>query len=108
MVQDAYWCDVGTPAEYRRVHRDALEGRVRLAPSEGATMLNGVLLGRGSRAHPSANIIAPSCVGHDVVVEAGATVDRSIVWSGAKIGAGARIIDAVIGNGVTIEASAVV
>ena len=45
MVQDAYWCDVGTPSEYRRVHRDALEGRVTLAPSAGATMHDGILIG---------------------------------------------------------------
>lgn len=108
MVQETYWCDVGTPAEYRRVHRDALEGRVHLTPSEGAVLMDGVLLGRGARVDPSANIVAPSCIGHDVVVESGALVDRSIVWSGAKIGAGARVIDAVIGNGVTIEPGAVV
>jgi len=108
MVQDAYWCDVGTPAEYRRVHRDALEGRVTLAPSEGATVKDGVLIGRGARIDPSAKIVAPSCIGHDVVVGAGALLDRSIVWSGAKIGAGARITDAVIGNGVGIEPGAIV
>ena len=108
MVQDAYWCDVGTPAEYRRVHRDALQGRVKLTPSEGATLKDGVLIGRGARVDQNAKIIAPSCIGHDVTIDAGAVVDRSIVWSGAKIGAGARITDAVIGNGVSIEPRAIV
>jgi NDP-sugar pyrophosphorylase family protein len=106
MVQDAYWCDVGTPSEYRRVHRDALEGRVKLTPSEGATVTDGVLIGRDARIAPDATIIAPSCVGHGVTIEAGATVDRSIIWSGARIGTRARVADAVIGNGVVVEAGA--
>jgi NDP-sugar pyrophosphorylase family protein len=108
MSQDAYWCDVGTPAEYRRVHRDALEGRVRLTPGDGAVMLDGVLLGRGCSVDPSATVVAPSCIGSDAVVGAGAKVERSILWSGAKIGAGARVVDAVIGAGVSVEAGAVV
>jgi NDP-sugar pyrophosphorylase family protein len=108
MVQDAYWCDVGTPSEYRRVHRDALEGRVRLTPGEGATVRAGVLLGRDARVDPSAAVVAPSCIGHGSAVDAGAKIERSIVWSGARIGAGARVSDAVIGNGVVVEPGAVI
>ncbi|MBV8081531.1 MAG: NDP-sugar synthase [Candidatus Eremiobacteraeota bacterium] len=106
MVQDAYWCDIGTPSEYRRVHRDALEGRVKLTPSEGAVARDGVLIGRDTSVAADATVIGPSCIGHGVIVEAGATVDRSIIWSGARIRAGARVTDAVIGNGVVVEPGA--
>jgi NDP-sugar pyrophosphorylase family protein len=108
MVQDAYWCDIGTPLEYRRVHRDALEGRVHLTPSAGAVVRSGVLIGRNTVVDPSATVIAPSCIGSGAVVSAGATIERSILWSGAKVGAGARVSDAVIGSGVSVEAGAVV
>ena len=108
MVQDAYWCDVGTPFEYRRVHRDALEGRLTLTPRAGATVQDGILIGAGARVAADATILAPSCIGHNAVVESGAVVERSIVWSGARIGANARVSDAVLGNGVVIEPGAIV
>ena len=103
MSQDAYWCDVGTPTEYRRVHRDALEERVSLKPGEGAVITDGVLLGQGCKIDPTATIVAPSCIGAGAVVGAGAQVVSSILWHGAKVGAGARVRDAVIGSGVNIQ-----
>jgi NDP-sugar pyrophosphorylase family protein len=106
MSQDAYWCDVGTPAEYRRVHRDALEGRIRLTPAAGAVIEGGVLRGRESRVAPSARIVAPSCIGASVDVADAALVERSIVWSEARICAGAVVRDAVIGHGVCIARGA--
>jgi NDP-sugar pyrophosphorylase family protein len=108
MVQDAYWCDIGTPSEYRRVHRDALEGRVRLMPSAGAVVRDGVLIGRDAVLDAGATVIAPSCIGSGASVGAGATIERSILWSGARIGARARVSDAVIGTGVSVEAGSVI
>jgi len=108
MGQDAYWCDVGTPSEYRRVHRDALEGRVTLKAGEGSVIKDGVLLGRDSKVDPKATIVAPSCIGTGTVVAADAQIIGSILWQGAKIGAGARVRDAVIGAGVKIEPGALV
>jgi mannose-1-phosphate guanylyltransferase len=108
MSQDAYWCDVGTPSEYRRVHRDALEGRVALTPGEGSVIMDGVLLGRDCRVDASAQIVAPSCIGAGSIVGPGAQVVRSILWQGAKIGASARVRDAVIGSGVSVEPGALV
>ena len=108
MVQDAYWCDIGTPAEYRRVHRDALEGRVRLTPSAGSVVHNGVLIGHNASVDPTANVVAPSCIGSNASVGGGAIIERSILWAGAKIGSGARVSDAVIGSGVSVEAGALV
>jgi len=108
MVQDAYWCDIGTPAEYRRVHRDALEGRVLLTPSDGAVVQDGVMIANKAFVDSSAVVIAPSCIGTGASIGARATVERSILWSGAKVGSAARVSDAVIGNGVTVQSGAVV
>ena len=108
MVQDAYWCDIGTPAEYRRVHRDALEGRVALTPSAGAVVQDGVLIAQKAFVDSSAVVVEPSCIGTGASVGARATVERSILWSGAKVGSAARVSDAVIGNGVTVQSGAVV
>lgn len=97
MRQEAYWCDVGTPSEYRRVHRDALTGVVKLAIADGAALRDGVLTGPGVTIDPSARIVGPSCIGGRCAVEAGAVVEQSILWSGVRVGAGARIRDAIFG-----------
>ena len=46
--QAGYWCDIGTPREYRRAHFDALSGLVRLRPRGGATVRDGLLIGPGA------------------------------------------------------------
>jgi NDP-sugar pyrophosphorylase family protein len=106
VCQDAYWCDVGTPSEYRRVHRDALTGAVKLTIPQGATLRDGVLTGAGVTIDPSARIIGPSCIGSGCSIAAGAVVERSILWNGVRVGAGARIRDAICGARVVVEPNA--
>ncbi len=108
MRQQAYWCDIGTPSEYRRVHRDALLGRVALSPPRGAKFHSGVLVGPGATVAPSARIEGPTCIGARCVIENGADVKSSILWDNVRIGAGARVEEAVLGMGVTIPSGAVV
>lgn len=108
MRQQAYWCDIGTPGEYRRVHRDALGGRIHLQPPAGATLENGVLTGRGATVSRAATIEAPTVIGAGCTIEQGAHVISSILWEGVTIGAGARIEDAVLGNKARVEAGATI
>jgi mannose-1-phosphate guanylyltransferase len=46
-------------------------------------------------------------IGTDVQVGAGAVVDGSIVWDGARIGADARLTDAIVGFRTEIESGRV-
>ncbi|MBC5825450.1 MAG: NDP-sugar synthase [Candidatus Eremiobacteraeota bacterium] len=104
MRQDAYWCDIGTPHEYRRVHADALRGTIVLRPAEGSAVSAGVLLGAGAAVDPSASIGAPTCVGSDATIGAGALVSGSVLWRGVRIGYGAIVNDAVLGENAVVEA----
>ena len=108
MRQSAYWCDIGTPREYRRGHFDALQGRVRLRPRDGAVVDKGVLLGPGSFVDPTARVIAPACIGAGARVEAGAIVERSILWDNVVVEAGAVVRDAVLGEGSRVMSGATV
>jgi mannose-1-phosphate guanylyltransferase len=108
MRQRAYWCDIGTPKEYRRVHFDALRGRVRLRPNERATVRNGVLIGDRATVARKVRLVAPVCIGTDSRVERGATVARSILWSDVSIGTVAYIRDAVLGHGMRVAAGDVI
>jgi NDP-sugar pyrophosphorylase family protein len=106
----AYWCDIGTPAEYRRATEDVLSGRVRLL---GKTRVRGVPSGAvfgeelviegdvrvgdnvtfGKRVH----LRGPAVLGDGVRVGDDALIDRSIVWDGSQIGDRAHVIDSIIG-----------
>ena len=108
MAQSAYWCDMGTPAEYRRAHMEALRGRIKLKMPENAALRDSVLLGAGARLAADARIIGPACIGAGCVIEAGAQVENSIFWERVMVGARARVRDAVLANGAHVAAAAVV
>jgi mannose-1-phosphate guanylyltransferase len=108
MRQAAYWCDIGTPGEYRRVHRDALQGRLSLALPAGATLSDGVMLGSRSHVARGAILESPTCVGAGCDVAAGARIASSILWENVRVGAGAHIDDAILGNEVVVEPGAAV
>ncbi len=104
---DAYWCDIGTPSEYRRAHRDALSRRIKLELPQGAQMAEGVFIGAGAKVAPKADIVAWSCIGSGCVVEDEARIESSILWKNVKVGAGARVDGAVLGDDVVVEPGAI-
>jgi NDP-sugar pyrophosphorylase family protein len=106
--QRSYWCDIGTPAEYRRAHFDALAGRVRLTPGRGAVVRDGAMFGLGATVDPSARIEAPVSIGADCAIGVGAVIESSILWRRVRVGPGARVIDAVLADDVVVEAGSVV
>ncbi len=108
MRQRAYWCDIGTPGEYRRAHADALAGKVRLSPGEGVTIRDGSLFGPGCAVDQSARIEGFACVGAGSQIGAGAIVDSSILWHDVQIGERAHVLGAVLADGVTVGAGTLV
>ena len=108
MRTTSYWCDIGTPGEYRRCHFDALEGRVRLRPRDGALVRDGVLRGPQTQIDSGARIGRPSSIGARSRIESGAVVERSILWDDVVIESGATVRDAVLGEGVRVAAGSTV
>jgi NDP-sugar pyrophosphorylase family protein len=113
-ARDAYWCDIGTPDEYRRATRDVLSGRFRIPGarasgadpsariSPSATIEGAVWIGRNAAVDDGAFVRGPSVLGDDVRVGRGARVESCILWEGAQVGAGARIADAIVGIGYAV------
>lgn len=101
-----YWCDMGTPREYRRAHFDALAGKIALRRRDGATLSGGVLAGPGARIDRAATIVAPACIGAGSQIASGAAVERSILWSGTSVGEDAKVVDAVLGERSSVAARA--
>jgi len=112
---DAYWCDIGTPSEYRRASFDVVNGvfaipqtrgagvdpRARVAP--GARIDPNVWIGAGARIAEGVRITGPSVIGDRCVIGAGAHLEASIVWEASTIGAGAYLRDAIVGAQTQVD-----
>lgn len=117
-MPNAYWCDVGTPAEYRRATADVLAGRVRLPGVRPAGVASDAVLGRDvklegavrvgahARLGDRVRIIGPSVIGDDCIVADDAVVERSILWDRATVGARAQVVDSIVGTDFPIAAEA--
>lgn len=108
MRTSSYWCDIGTPSEYRRCHFDALDGRVRLRQRDGAVVRDGVLLGPDAHVDKKAKVVRPASIGARSRIEPGAVVERSILWDDVVIESGAIVRDAVLGEGVRVGSGSTV
>ena len=112
----AYWCDIGTPSEYRRATADALAGRVALRGARARGIAADALLGDdvqidgdvriGARAvlGDRVRIVGPSVVGDDVRIGDDARLERTIVWDDAKIGERVSVRDTIVGVGYEMAA----
>jgi mannose-1-phosphate guanylyltransferase len=115
---DAYWCDIGTPGEYRRASDDVVNGVFRIPDTRAngadssariassATIDRNVWIGANVRIGDGVRIAGPSVIGDDSVVEAGAHIDASIVWEQSTIGADAQLHAAIVGKKTQVEAGA--
>lgn len=93
---DAYWVDAGTPETYLQVQLDLLDG-VRGAPEDGR--------------HPSSVVdatasVVRSVLGAGVVVGPGASVRDSVLFPGATVAAGASVTGSVLGAGASVAEGA--
>ncbi len=105
-VEDSYWLDLGTPADFVKGSADLVRGFAPTGalPQEPADSL----LLAGSLVAVGAVISGGSALGRNVTVGQGALVRGSIVFDDARIDAGARVVDSVIGCGAVIGAGTVV
>jgi NDP-sugar pyrophosphorylase family protein len=100
-ARGAYWCDIGTPDEYRRATNDVLRGEFKI-PGH-VPVRSDVWIAADARIANDATIIGPSVIGEGVEVCSGARVERSIIWQGSRIGEGAVVRDAIVGMNYSIE-----
>lgn len=116
-----YWIDIGTPEKYRQVQYDLLQGRCAslledsgpgagagLSVDATAVIAGPVRFGHSCSVGAGARITGPAALGDACTVLDGATVDRAIIWSGARVGRGASVRECVIGEKASIGDRAVV
>lgn len=119
-VASGYWCDIGNLDQYRQAHLDLSHGRVHLS-LPGTPLRKGVLVGKGTQIHPSAELEPPLVIGRNCriregarllegtvlgdncIVEEGATLHRDVVWENTFIGKKVQSKAAILGRKVTIK-----
>ncbi|MGZ5296605.1 MAG: sugar phosphate nucleotidyltransferase [Actinomycetota bacterium] len=99
-LSDAYWLDLGTPAQYLQAHFDLFEGKVRDVsyPAPWIDPTADVDL----RAHLGRWV----AVGPGAAIGAGAQVDDSVIHRGATVGGQSRIVASVLGPGSRVGSGA--
>ena len=113
-MRDAYWCDIGTPSEYRRANFDVVSQRVHL-PEVQASRIAGdaeladsvviegpVHVGHRTKIAKGARIAGPSVIGDDCTIGEEAFLERTILWDGVNVGAKARLVDVIAGAGYRV------
>ncbi|HWT05514.1 MAG TPA: NDP-sugar synthase [Xanthomonadales bacterium] len=118
-LKGAYWRDIGTPDEYRRATEDVLSGRVHVRGARATGIPPGVYVpgdaqiegdvrfGDGVEIGNGALIAGPSVIGDRVRIGEGAVLERAIVWNGATIGAHAVVRDTIVGERYAVHDGAV-
>src|SRR5918997_1824961 len=119
-VTDAYWEDIGTLEQYASAQRAVLDGKVEGVRPPGTRLRENIYVGRRAqvddeelegpvvigdnvRIDEGAKISPYTVIGSNVVIAAGATVERSIVAEGTYVGEGAELIDTLVGRNSYIQ-----
>lgn len=99
---EGYWCDMGSLVQYRRVHFDALTGKVRLdLPSP--QVAKGIWIGEGANIHPTVKLMKPLFVGNDVQVQRKAALGRfAVIGSNSIVGEESHVTHSIMDSRVTI------
>lgn len=100
---DAYWLDLGTPAQYLRAHADILDGKVASIAAPA-----GPAVDTGASVDPSARLGRGTVVGADARVGPGADVEGSVLLAGSRIGADARVRGSILGPHASVGVGALV
>jgi NDP-sugar pyrophosphorylase family protein len=111
---DAYWCDIGTPHEYRRATRDLLSGAFTIPgarsrgidPSakvaSGAVLEGAILVGRDVVIGHGCYVTGPTVIGNGVRIGMASRIESSILWDGVTVGAGAYVGGSILGVGYDV------
>ncbi len=103
-VDNAYWRDMGTPADLVHGSADLVRGVAPSAALPGPT--GEALILPEAKIADDALVFGGSTVGRGVTIGAGARVDGSMLFDGAVIAAGAVVEQSVVGAGARVDEGA--
>ena len=122
-VTEDYWEDIGTLEQFASAQRDVLDGKVKGVRPPGTRLRENIYVGRRAqvdddqlegpvvigenvRVDEGASISPYTVIADNVIVSAGAGVERSVVAEGTYIGEGAELVDTLVGRNSYVQARA--
>lgn len=103
-IFDGYWCDIGNLKEYKRCHRDILEGKIHLNIA-GIPTKQGIWMGKNVRLGKGVRLEAPLVIGHGATIEKNAKITaNSIIGDRCHIQENAHIQECILWQHVTVAA----
>ena len=97
LATNHFWTDMGTPADYLKLHADLMTHKVPLYEELAAAAAGVPFVGLQHAAiGKDVKLLDWVCIGPNVIIEAGATLQRTVVWDGAVVPAGSIIQDAIV------------
>ena len=105
-VAEGYWADIGNLESYLEVHRDILDGMVKVERL-GFELHPGIWVGEGAEIEPGAVIEGPAYIGDNTRVEASVRIrDHTVLGKGVVVKGGAFLHRAVVHDNAYIGSSA--
>lgn len=107
-LHDDYWIDTGNRGQYLKVHRDALDGKIRLTAGphkiqQGPRVVPPVFSGENCYIAPGAKVGPYAVLGNDCRVEENAVVENSVLWDGATVGSNCAVRRSILGKGAAVS-----
>jgi mannose-1-phosphate guanylyltransferase len=93
-VDGCFWRDIGTPADYLRLHGELLGGPAEKKPVDAAS--GRWLIHAGAWIADDAVLTGWGCIGSGASVGSGAHLQNCVVWDNAAVAAGTRWKDSII------------
>jgi mannose-1-phosphate guanylyltransferase / phosphomannomutase len=103
---DAYWCDVGNLSEYRRAHRDILDGHIKLA-LPGKRVRPNIWVDPSTRIEPGVKIEPPCLIGKNGRIATGSRIGPyTVIGNDAKIGKNVTLRNCILWDRVRVADNA--
>lgn len=94
-VDDQYWTDMGTPADYLALHGGILKGCLPCWQEIGQGIHSSFLIAREARIGGELCTYDWACIGR-ARIGSNVHVERSVIWDGAVIPDNTRIVDRIV------------
>jgi mannose-1-phosphate guanylyltransferase/phosphomannomutase len=107
-IADGYWKDIGNHDEYRFVHYDILDGKVKI-DIDGKKIKVGdktIIAGNNVVIGKNVEVDEQVILGDNATVDDDAVISMSVIGPNTKIGVGTEVIGSVLWNNVAVGAEA--
>jgi len=106
-LHDGYWIDMGNREQYLKVHKDALDGKIRLQTGplkklQGSGIVPPALAGADCLIEAGAKVGPHVVLGNGCRVQSNAVIENSVLWDGATVGSGCVVRGSILGGGVNV------